>query len=317
MKIVAITGMNLSNMQEKIPKEIRSQVEFLWCKNTKEAAEFLSEAEVIVTSGRLNSSVPDRTPKLRWVQSLSAGVDKLPLEAFAQRNIAVTNAKGVHTIQMSEFTLSLMLQWTRNSNKFLDSQQEKRWDSKIPVGELHGLTIGIVGAGAIGEAVARKCQAFDMYVIGYNRSGDLPAHFDEIVTGEEGLITLLKKSDYIVILLPSTAKTHHVITKKHLQYMKPNAFLINLARGDVIDEDALIEALQDGSIAGAALDVFEQEPLPESSPFWTMDNVIVTPHIAGSSEHYLERAAPIFFHNIKQYISGKPLMNLVNLKEGY
>jgi phosphoglycerate dehydrogenase-like enzyme len=317
MNIVAITGMDISYLKENIPDEVRKEVELFWCKNTKEADEFLSEAEVLVTSGRLHPSIPKKTPKLRWVQSLSSGVDQLPLKELAQRNIILTNARSIHAVQMSEFALSAMLDWVRNTNNFHSMQRQKIWDSKIPVAELHGKTIGIIGAGAIGEEIARKCQVFDMKVVGFNRTGSLPAHFDEVVTGQEGLHTLLQISDFVVLALPSTAKTHHFITREHLQLMKRSAILINLARGSIIQEEALIEALQDGTIAGAALDVFDQEPLPESSPFWTMENVMLTPHIAGVSEHYLARVTPIFYHNLQQYLAGKPLMNLVDLQEGY
>jgi phosphoglycerate dehydrogenase-like enzyme len=317
LNIVAITGTDLSQLRDNLPDEVRSRIKFIWCKNTKEANEFLPDAEILLTMGRLDPDIMERTPKLRWVQSLSAGIDNLPLEAFIKRNIIVTNGKGVHTVQMSEFTIGVMLQWVRNTNKFLKHQHEKLWDSKLSFDELYGKTVGILGAGAIGEAVARKCQAFDMRVIGFNRSGAAQPHFNEILSGDNGLITLLQKSDFIVLLLPSTSKTHHLIKREQFQQMKPSAFLINIARGDVIDEEALIEALQNGTISGAALDVFEQEPLPETSPFWTMDNVILTPHIAGATDHYIERAAPIFYHNLKQYIAGQPLMNVVNLREGY
>jgi phosphoglycerate dehydrogenase-like enzyme len=317
MNIVAITGMNISYLQENIPDEVRGEVEMFWCKNTKEADELLEGAEVLVTSGRLHPSIPERTPKLRWVQSLSSGVDKLPLKDLAQRNIILTNARSIHAVQMSEFALSSMLDWVRNTNKFRGMQRQKIWDSNIPVAELHGKTIGIIGTGAIGQEIARKCQVFDMKVIGFNRNGSLPAHFDEVVSGREGLHTLLQISDFVVLVLPSTAKTHHFITREHLQLMKRSAFLINLARGHIIQEEALIAALQEGTIAGAALDVFDQEPLPDSSPFWTMENVLLTPHIAGVSEHYLTRVAPIFYHNLKQYLAGKSLMNLVDLQEGY
>jgi phosphoglycerate dehydrogenase-like enzyme len=317
MNIVAISGMDLSQLRDNLPDEVRSHINFIWCKNTKEANDFLPDAEILLTMGRLDPEIMERAPKLRWVQSLSAGIDKLPLESFIRRNIIVTNGKGVHTVQMSEFTLGVMLQWVRSTNKILKHQQEKIWDSKLSLDELYGKTIGILGAGAIGEAVARKCQAFDMRVIGFNRSGAAQPHFNEILSGDNGLITLLQKSDFVVLLLPSTAKTRHLIKREQLQQMKSSAFLINIARGDVIDEEALIEALQNGTIAGAALDVFEQEPLPEASPFWTMDNVILTPHIAGATAHYIERAAPIFYHNLKQYIAGQSLMNVVNLREGY
>jgi phosphoglycerate dehydrogenase-like enzyme len=317
MNVVAISGMDLSRLRDNLPDEVRSQTEFIWCKNTEEANEFLPNAEILLIMGRLDPDITERTPKLRWVQTLSAGIDKLPLEAFIKRNIIVTNGKGVHTVQMSEFTLGVMLQWVRNTNKFLKHQQVKKWEPKLALDELYGKTVGILGAGAIGEAVARKCQAFDMRVMGFNRSGATQPHFHEILSGDNGLTTLLQKSDFVVLLLPSTTKTYHLIKREHLQQMKSSAFLINIARGDVIDEEALIEALQNGTISGAALDVFEQEPLPETSPFWTMDNVILTPHISGATDHYIERAAPIFYHNMKQYIAGQPLMNVVNLREGY
>lgn len=317
MNIVAIAGTDLSYLRDNLPAEVRSQIQFNWCRNTKEASEFLPEAEVLLTMGRLDPNITERTPKLRWVQSLSAGIDKLPLEAFIKRNIIVSNGRGVHAVQMSEFTLGAMLQRVRNANKFLQNQQEKVWDQKLAVDELYGKTVGIIGAGSIGEAVARKCQAFDMRVIGLNRSGAAQPHFDEILSGETGLKTLLQQSDFIVILLPSTSKTHHLIKEEQFKQMKPSAFLINIARGDVVDEAALVEALRNGTISGAALDVFDQEPLPETSPFWTMDNVIITPHIAGATEHYIERAAPIFYYNLKQYLAGQPLMNVVDLREGY
>jgi phosphoglycerate dehydrogenase-like enzyme len=181
MNIVAISGMDLSQLRDNLPDEVRSHINFIWCKNTKEANDFLPDAEILLTMGRLDPEIMERAPKLRWVQSLYAGIDKLPLESFIRRNIIVTNGKGVHTVQMSEFTLGVMLQWVRSTNKILKHQQEKIWDSKLSLDELYGKTIGILGAGAIGEAVARKCQAFDMRVIGFNRSGAAQPHFNEIL----------------------------------------------------------------------------------------------------------------------------------------
>jgi phosphoglycerate dehydrogenase-like enzyme len=317
MKIVAITRMDMSYLQENIPEKVRSQIDFIWCKNSAEADAFLSDAEAVVTSGRLDPDITEKAPKLRWVQCLSSGVNKLPLRALEERNILVTNAKGVHIVQMSEFAMGLLLQWTGKAHIFHRNQTERKWDTKISTDELHGKTIAIIGTGAIGKAVARKCEAFDMNVIGYNRTGEVPPHFNQIFTGEKGLSALLPISDFVMLLLPSTPKTRHFMTKEHFQQMKQSAFLINLARGDVIDEQELIRTLQEGRIAGAALDVFEQEPLPETSPLWSMENVILTPHIAGASEYYVQRAATIFYHNMEQYLAGKPLMNSVDLQEGY
>jgi phosphoglycerate dehydrogenase-like enzyme len=317
MNIVAITGMDLTTMQEQMPPDLKERCQFHWFKSSSEAREQIANADVIITAGRINPEIVKQAPKLKWMQTLSAGVDQLPLQELAERNIGLTNARGVHTIQMSEFTLSLMLQWVRKANLFHELQQNKEWNNQISVGELYGKTLGIIGAGAIGDAVARKAKAFDMTVIGLNRSGTPQPGFDSTVCGEEGLTHLLSQSDFVVLLLPSTAKTRGFVTKDHLSLMKPSAFLINLARGDVIDEEALTRALQEGKLAGAALDVFEQEPLPSTSPLWGMNNVIITPHIAGSSAHYTERVSSIFYHNLRAFLDGSEMINVVNLTEGY
>lgn len=317
MNIVAITGMDLTSMQEQMPQDLKERCHFHWFKSSSEAGDQIASANVIITAGRLNPDVVKQAIDLKWIQTISAGVDKLPLQELAQRHIVLTNARGVHTIQMSEFTLSLMLQWVRKANLLHERQQSKIWDNQVRFEELHGQTIGIIGAGAIGEAVARKAKAFDMKVIGLNRSGTPQPAFDMTVHGEEGLSYLLSNSDFVVLLLPSTTKTRGFLNKEHLSLMKPSAFLINLARGDVIDENDLILALQEGKLAGAALDVFEQEPLPSTSPLWSMDNVILTPHIAGASAHYTERVSSIFYHNVRAMLDGGEMMNVVNLTEGY
>ncbi len=317
MNITAITGMDISYILAQMPEELMQEVTFTWHKKTSEALDSLAETDVLVMTGLMNPSILEKTPKLRWVQSLSAGVDKLPLTELKERNVLVTNMSGVHPIQMSEFTLSLMLQWVRKTNLLLINQSKRIWDHTLTFGELYGKTLGILGAGAIGEAVAKKARAFDMQVIGLNRSGASVPHFDEMLSGEEGLTTLLRESDFLVVLLPSTAKTKHFLQKRHFEIMKPEAFLINLARGDVIVESDLIDALRQNRIAGAALDVFEKEPLPVESPLWGMEQVIATPHIGGSSAQYIKRAAPIFYHNIRQFLAGRPLLNIVDLEEGY
>jgi phosphoglycerate dehydrogenase-like enzyme len=317
MKIVAITGLNLDFLLKNVPQDLQSQIDLQWVKKADEAKSLLPEAEAIVTAGSMDPSILDLTPKLRWVQTLSAGVDQLPLERFSEREITVTNMSGVHQIQMSELTISLMLQWVRKSNLFHLNQLNQVWDHRITPGELFGKTIGIIGVGSIGEAVARKAKAFDMHVIGFNRTGDSQPYFDEIVTGDDGLSYLLQQSDFVVLLLPSTNKTYQFLRAEHFEQMKESAFLINLARGNVVHETEMIEALRHGRIAGAALDVFDQEPLPLESPLWKLENVIITPHIAGASVHYVERAAPIFYHNIREFLAGRPLRNKVDLAEGY
>ena len=187
MNIVAITGMDLTSMQKQMPQDLKERCQFHWFKSSSEAGKHIADADVIITAGRLNPDTLKQATKLKWMQTISAGVDKLPLQELAGRNVILTNARGVHTIQMSEFTLSLMLQWVRKANLLHERQQSKVWDNQVSFGELYGKTIGIIGAGAIGEAVARKAKAFDMTVIGLNRSGSPRPAFDSTVSGEEGL----------------------------------------------------------------------------------------------------------------------------------
>jgi phosphoglycerate dehydrogenase-like enzyme len=317
LHIAAVTRMDVSYLLQNVPSDLEKQMKLTWHPTAAEAGEALADAEAVLTSGRLEPELLTLAPRLRWVQTLSAGVDKLPIDTLGERGITVTSMRGIHAIQMSELALCFMLQWVRQSRVFYKQQQAKVWNSHVPTGELYGKTLGILGAGAIGEAAARKAKAFDMRTIGYNQTGRSLPHYDEIVSGEEGLYRLLERSDFVLVLLPSTPQTRHFLRAEHFRRMKREAVLINLARGSIIREADLIEALRQRTIAGAALDVFEEEPLPAESPLWEMDNVLITPHIAGSSPHYVERAAEIFYENVRRYVQGLPLINTVDRVKGY
>lgn len=319
MKIVIFTTANAAPIVNGIPADLKDRVQLELCRNREELSFHASGAEGLIITGRVEESVLSSLPNLRWVQALSAGVDHLPLAYIRRKGIRLTNAKGIHQIQMSEFAMLLMLQWARRADMHFLNQVDKVWGKRVPSGELFGQTVGILGSGSIGQAIAAKASAFGMRTLGYNKSGRHIPGFDEIMTGPDGLRELLSQSDFVIMLLPATAGTKHFLGMEQFKLMKPSACFINLARGSVVHEEELIAALRSGVIAGAALDVFEKEPLPPESPLWELPNVILTPHVAGASPQYMTRSANIVFENIRRCLRGdqEPLLNEINLEEGY
>lgn len=255
---------------------------------------------------------------LKWVQSSSAGINHFPIEQFKSNEIMLTSANGVHAYPISETIFAYMLGLTRKIHTYVRNQQEKIWHHSNMKLEIHEKTIGIIGVGAIGKETAKIAKAFGMKVLGVRHSGKPAENVDEMFTSYQ-LEELLPKCDYVVLTLPLTDETYQLFTAREFQLMKPTAFFINIGRGKLVKEEDLITALQAGEIAGAGLDVFEKEPLGEDSPLWEMDNVIVTPHTAGSTEYYDKRVVEdIFIPNLKAYLAGeKPLINLVDYSKGY
>ncbi|MFC7442458.1 D-2-hydroxyacid dehydrogenase [Laceyella putida] len=294
------------------------QARFSFFENISQAASTLPEAEVLITYGEdLDPSIIAQCSRLRWIHVISAGLELLPMEAIAGRGIRVTNAKGIHATPMSEYVMAVMLQVTRRTDQLRTLQREKRWDRSIRVGELAGQTLLVIGAGAIGQAIAQKAQAFAMTTVGVNTDGRETPHFDRMANLRE-MRTVLGEADFIVVAVPLTKVTVKLIGREELTAMKPTATLINIARGAVVDEEALIHALQERTIARAVLDVFEQEPLPTGHPFWEMDNVILTPHLSGRSPHYMTRALEIFRHNLYVFLKGTgSYKNEIDLRKGY
>ncbi|MGV3487579.1 MAG: D-2-hydroxyacid dehydrogenase [Tuberibacillus sp.] len=256
--------------------------------------------------------------RLRWIQSWSAGVDSYPIEELGKQNILLTSANGVHAYPISETILALMLALTRKIHTYVKNQQTKTWHHAHLNLEMHGKTVGIIGVGAIGKETAKLAKAFGMKVIGVRQSGRPESCVDQMVTSDK-LNEILPECDYVVVTLPLTEATRHLFGHEQFRRMKSSGFFINIGRGPVVEESALIEALRSGSIAGAGLDVFEKEPLEPESPLWDMDDVIITPHTAGSTEYYDQRVIEdIFMPNLKKYISGEsPDVNLVDYEKGY
>ncbi|MEH7503351.1 D-2-hydroxyacid dehydrogenase [Neobacillus drentensis] len=281
--------------------------------------EHIKEAEIIAGwKNGLEEYCLDPHAKLKWLQSWSAGVDYLPLEELCSRNIYLTSANGVHANPISETIFALMLGLTRKIHTYVKNQQKKTWHHAQMGLEIHEKTIGIIGVGTIGKETAKIAKAFGMHVLGVRHSGKSVDYVDEMYTPDQ-LDMLLPKCDYVVVTLPLTKETNQWFGAEQFKQMKASAFFINIGRGEIVVEADLIQALFEGTIAGAGLDVFETEPLGTESPFWEMENVIVTPHTSGSTEHYDQRVIEnILIPNLKAYLSGKiPPINLVNFSKGY
>jgi phosphoglycerate dehydrogenase-like enzyme len=273
-----------------------------------------ADAEVLY--GPLSEEVFPFFPKLRWVQSRSAGVERQLYPAFQKSDILLTNAKGIHAPYCAEHAFALLLGLTRGIHQYTRYQIAHRWQGR-PLIEIGGWTLGIVGMGGFGMQMAQRGKGFGMYVIAMDPyRTEVPAHVDELMSADQ-LPELMRRSDVVMIACPHTAETHHLIDAEALRLMKPTAYLINVTRGGVIDEAALVDALRAGRIAGAGLDVFEVEPLPEDSPLWGMDNVIVTPHSAGQSQNRPRPTVELFCENLRRYFAGEPLRNVVDKARGF
>ena len=256
-----------------------------------------------------------RAHRLRLVQMPGAGVDSLLPEPDLPESVRIANARGIHEPEMAEFTLALILALAKRIPRA--AQQQARGEWKMYAGlRLEGATVGILGLGAIGHSVARRCKALGMRVIGTRYSAE-PLEFVDQVLGPADTRRVLEQSDVVVVLLPLTPETRSSIDAEALAAMKPRALLVNVARGGIVDELALARALDDGRLGGAAVDVFEQEPLPDSSPLWCARNCLVTPHVAGLSRDYMSRVGGIFFENIRRLESGEPLVNEIDRSRGY
>jgi len=246
---------------------------------------------------------------LRWFHTFSAGVDSPVFQVLIDRGTLLTNSSGASAPSIAQYVLAMMLYRTKRIDEWHEQQRRHAWEP-VAASELTGQTAGIVGTGAIGGEVARLARAFGMRVLGVRRSGKPARYVDEMLPMRR-LPSLLKRSDFVVLACPLTKETQGLIGEGELRAMKPTATLINVARGRVVDEPALVRALREGWIAGACLDVFHVEPLPADSPLWDLANVVVTPHNSGFSPLNMERSMAIFLDNLARFAAGKKLRNLV------
>lgn len=294
----------------------------------------LEDVEVMLR-GWLSSEAFDRllirAPRLSWVHSATSGVERALTPSALERGLVVTNARGVFSRPIAEYVLMMILAVSRRLPQLLELQRERTWQP-LEGAELRDVTVGIVGLGSIGRAVGALATAFGCRVIAVRRRPDGEGagggagtgeerSFGEVmldhVGGPESLPDLLAESDFIVLAAPLTSETEDMINDETLALVKPGAWLINVARGRLIDERALLRALRDGTLGGAVLDTFRDEPLPPMSSFYDLPNVIVTPHTAWSSGRVLDRSVELFCDNLRRFAKGEPLLNVVDPAAGY
>lgn len=281
------------------------------CKTENEVGDFIEKAKFLLTFN-ISDPLIRKAVNLEWVQALGTGVDAILGLPSLPKGVLVTSTRGIHGPQMSELAMLLMLALTRRFPDTVRNQDKSVWD-RWPAELLWKKKVGIFGLGAVGEEIALRCKAFGMTVYGINRSGKGVDAVDRMF-GLDGLLTVAREVDYFIVAVPLTPETRGRVGAEVVSAMKPTAFLLNLARGPVVDEKALIRALESRTIAGAGLDVFDEEPLPQSHPFWKMKNVIVTPHVGGTSTFYVSQVLPIFRENLRRYLKGErhALINVVD-----
>ena len=274
-------------------------------------------------------------PKLRWVQLHSAGINQLAGHPILQSDIFITTSSGIHAVPIGEFSITMMLALARRVPRMVRMQDagiwpEQRWTTFQAV-ELRGKTLGVVGYGSIGREVARIAKhAFAMRVLAMTYSnthadrgyaepnvGDPEGQLPDAWFNRDGLMEMLGQSDFVLISAPLTDKTRGMVGEAQLRAIKSTAFIVNIARGEIIDETALVRALRENWIAGAGLDVFAHEPLPADSPLWKLDNAILAPHVSADTPHYDDRVVDLFAENLRRFLRGDQLLNLVNRQRGY
>lgn len=264
---------------------------------------WIADADILITFGaHMADPVLEKGVKLRWIQALGTGVDGIVDRPGFRPGTLVTSLHGHHGPAVSEAVLAAMLALARDLRRAFENQAHRRWQ-RFPASLLAGKTVGIVGVGAIAEALAPRCAALQMRVLGISSAPRPVPNFAQ-VHGRDELGRVAGEVDFLVLLTPYTAETDRLVDRAVLAAMKPSSYLINVARGGVLDEPALIEALEHGRIAGAALDVFSQEPLPEDHPLWGLDNVLLTSHSAGFHVGYADEALPIIEENMSHFLAG-------------
>jgi phosphoglycerate dehydrogenase-like enzyme len=323
--LIVVSTFRFSSASQQVLREAAASENVFCVSNADELSEHLHDAEVLCAYN-VPAGWRELAPRLHWLQYPGAGIDALRPTGLLdpKSGLIITTATGIHSTAISEYVFGSMLMFNWNWPQMVRLQDGHVWArsaSWYNLGgrELTNQTLGIVGLGSIGRRIAQLGHAFGMHVIAIRRSsseGEKDPDVDQVFPANQ-LHELLAMSDYVVISVPLTPQTEKLIGEAELRAMRPGAYLVNIARGRVIDEQALIRALREGWIAGAGLDVAEEEPLPPESPLYSMPNVILTPHISGASVHYDERLAALFAENLRRYRAGQPLKNRYDPSRGY
>jgi len=318
---VLLVGFDEEHFDDEQKEAIRNAAgafELLYSRDKAEIAARL--ADIVVAVGSFPRDLLLEAPNLKWFQQWGAGADWLMEHPeIARKDFTLTNVSGIHAVPISEHIFAFLLAFARNFPRAMHDQLDAVWSQRErqPAFELAGKTMLLLGTGAIGARTAALAQAFGMRVVGVRRNAAKKVeHVGEMVA-LDALLEVLPEADFVVLTLPLTKDTHHLIGETELRALKGSAILVNIGRGGLVDEPALVRALQEGRLAGAGLDVFETEPLPETSPLWGLENVIITPHTSGDTPYYDERALEIFLENLRCYHKGEPLTHVVDKRLGY
>ncbi len=286
---------------------------------SRELDSLLAEADIIMGGLIFPQNMFKRAPHLKWLHITTVGMERYTSMDFMQSNIIITNSRGVISIPIAEHAVMFMMMLAKNARRLIISKENKLWD-RFTTPELYGKTVGLIGTGSIGSEIAKRVKGLGMRVIATRRSatrnGPGTADIDEMFPPDQ-LKEMLHNSDFVVVAAPLTDETKGMMGVDEFKAMKKTAFIINIARGPIINETAMTRALKEGWIAGAGLDVFEKEPLPQESELWTMPNVIISPHSSGVSERQPYRLVALFCDNLERYLNNKPLLNLITPGKGY
>ena len=317
MTIHVLSLHRLSDDQQAQIRASRPDIE-LSVAEAKDCAPFLPDAEVLLAFGQTDlAPILPAAPKLRWVHALTAGVDQwLTLDAMRHSDILLTNSRGIHGIPIAEHVLGMMLCHSRCLLTAHDNQLRQKWASLKGIDELYGKTAAIIGLGSVGSEIARHLKAMDMRVIGVKKT-KTKEPFVDVLYENGDLDEALSAADFVIVTLPLLPETIGLFSLPLFRKMKPTAGFINVARGPIINESDLVRALTEKAIGWAALDVFQEEPLPGDSPLWTAPNLMITPHHAASSPRYMERAIALFIGNLQLYPGTKTMKNIIDKERGY
>jgi len=279
----------------------------------------IQQSAVAIIGGEITADEVHAAPRLRWVQAISAGVEQYPIAELRQREIILTNFSGVAATNIAEHVLALILAFARGLKPLLALQQARQWGTAadLVTFELTQQVVGVIGMGEIGDELAKRAAALGMRVIGTQRHAAEPPPYVERLLLHDQLPELLAMADHVVLCLPLTDETRHTIGRSELERMRRTAYLYNVGRGELIEQPALIDALRSGQIAGAGLDVTSPEPLPTDSPLWDLPNTIITGHTAGATPRYWQRGIELLEENLRRFVKGEPLTNVVDTGAGY
>lgn len=295
------------------------EVDFVLVDWTDDPVPHVEDAQVYVP-GPWDESVFEAARQLRWLHFFSAGVDRRLFPALLESDVLITNASGVYAEPMADHAMAMMYMFARGLN--FCRPDIAGWRNRAArmgkcARELAGSTLGVVGYGGIGRAAGRRARALGMRVLAVARNAREPDGIAEWIRASSALHELLAESDYVLLSCPLTDETRHIIGREELAVMRDGAVLVNVGRGALVDQDALVEALRDERIAGAGLDVTTPEPLPDDSPLWTMENVVVSPHVSGASPRSKERGFELLAANLRRFLAGEPLLNPIHRDAGY